>query len=126
MYSTTVRPTAHGAANALRCCNLLRLSRMRHAVRKLLKGEQPVKVGVVGGSVTFLEDDVKAIGWWAKLARYITLAFPKTKVGQGGDLHVGWREPRQHHCFTGWCCLVLPGAAWCCLGLPCTSPLCPP
>jgi hypothetical protein len=49
-------------------------------VRKLLKGDKPVRVGVVGGSVTFLENDVKAIGWWAKLARFLTTAFPKTTV----------------------------------------------
>ncbi len=53
---------------------------LRNAVRKLIKGEKPVKVGVVGGSITFLENDVTARGWWAKLARFLTLGFPHTKV----------------------------------------------
>lgn len=134
-----MRPTARGEAAAPRTpalllSRLLRLCRMRHAVRKLLKGDQPVKVGVVGGSVTFLEDDVKAIGWWAKLARYITLAFPKTKVGrrscrQGGasgrrgvSLHIALLHclglPGAAWCYLAgvtWTCLDLPGPAYCCM-----------
>jgi hypothetical protein len=49
-------------------------------VRKLIKGDKPVKVGVVGGSITFLENDVTARGWWAKFARFLTLGFPHATI----------------------------------------------
>jgi hypothetical protein len=41
--------------------------RLRHTVQKLLDGKQPVKIGVVGGSITFTEPHQQMKMWFGKL-----------------------------------------------------------
>jgi hypothetical protein len=53
---------------------------MRNFVRQLLAKDRPVRVGVVGGSITFRPNDVHAMGWWAKFTRFLTYAFPGTQI----------------------------------------------
>lgn len=52
--------------------------RLRNTVTKLLHSKQPVKVGVVGGSITY--QDGPEPRWFEHLTAYLRTAFPAVEV----------------------------------------------
>ena len=62
------------------------LRRLRNTLRHLQQAKRPVRIGVVGGSITYQEaDQLHRVNWFHTLVKYIKAAFPNAEVlGKNG------------------------------------------